>query len=100
MSILSGGPDYSNEEIEYVLTRAKVRFERVKEISKEVAHQVARGKIIGWFQGRMELGARALGSRSILSDPTDKDMKYRLNRYIKFREDFRPLAPSVLEERA
>ena len=48
----------------------------------------------------MELGARALGSRSILSDPSDKDMKDRLNRYVKFREDFRPFAPSVLEERA
>ena len=94
------GPEYTNEQIEYVLTRAKVRFERVKDISKEVAHLVAQRRIIGWFQGRMELGARALGSRSILSDPSDKDMKDRLNRYVKFREDFRPFAPSVLEERA
>jgi carbamoyltransferase len=94
------GPEYTNEHIEYVLTRAKVRFEHVKDISKEVAHLVAQGKIIGWFQGRMELGARALGSRSILSDPADKDMKDRLNKYVKFREDFRPFAPSVLEERA
>jgi carbamoyltransferase len=94
------GPEYSNEEIEYVLTRAKVHFERVKDISKQVAQLVAQRKIIGWFQGRMELGARALGSRSILSDPTDKDMKDRLNKYVKFREDFRPFAPSVLEERA
>ena len=94
------GPEYSNEEIEYVLTRAKVHFEHVKDISKQVAQLVAQRKIIGWFQGRMELGARALGSRSILSDPTDKDMKDRLNKYVKFREDFRPFAPSVLEERA
>ncbi len=94
------GPEYTNEQIEYVLTRAKVRFERVKDISKEVAHLVAQRKIIGWFQGRIELGARALGSRSILSDPSDKDMKDRLNKYVKFREDFRPFAPSVLEERA
>jgi carbamoyltransferase len=94
------GPEYTNELIEYVLTRAKVHFEHIKDISKEVAHLVAQRKIIGWFQGRMELGARALGSRSILSDPTDKDMKDRLNKYVKFREDFRPFAPSVLEERA
>src|SRR5712691_5960813 len=94
------GPEYTNGQIEYVLTRAKVRFERVKDISKEVAHLVAKGKIIGWFQGRMELGARALGSRSILSDPRDKTMKDRLNKHIKFREDFRPFAPSVLEERS
>jgi carbamoyltransferase len=94
------GPEYSNEQIEYVLTRAKVRFEHVKNISKEVAHLVAQKKIIGWFQGRMELGARALGSRSIISDPRDKDMKDRLNKYVKFREDFRPFAPSVLEEKA
>jgi len=94
------GPEYSNEQIEYVLTRAKVRFERVKNISKEVANLVAQKKIIGWFQGRMELGARALGSRSIISDPRDKDMKDRLNKYVKFREDFRPFAPSVLEEKA
>ena len=51
------GPEYTNEQIEYVLARAKVRFEHVKDISKEVAHLVAQGKIIGWFQGRMELGA-------------------------------------------
>jgi carbamoyltransferase len=94
------GPEYSNEQIEYVLTRAKVRFERVKNISKEVAHLVSQRKIIGWFQGRMELGARALGSRSIISDPRDNDMKDRLNKYVKFREDFRPFAPSVLEENA
>lgn len=94
------GPQYSDEQIEYVLTRAKVRFERVKNISKEVAYLVAQKKIIGWFEGRMELGARALGSRSIISDPRDKDMKDRLNKYVKFREDFRPFAPSVLEEKA
>jgi carbamoyltransferase len=94
------GPEYTNEQIEYVLTRAKVPFKRVKDISKEVAYLVAQGKIIGWFQGRMELGARALGSRSILSDPRDKAMKDRLNKFVKFREDFRPFAPSVLEERA
>src|SRR2546428_208211 len=83
-----------------IAKNVQVHFEHVKDISKQVAQLVAQRKIIGWFQGRMELGARALGSRSILSDPTDKDMKDRLNKYVKFREDFRPFAPSVLEERA
>jgi carbamoyltransferase len=94
------GPEYTDDQIESILTRAKIRFERVKDISKETAHLVASGKIIGWFQGRMEFGARALGSRSILSDPRDKEMKDKLNKYVKFREDFRPFAPSVLEEKA
>lgn len=94
------GPEYTDEQIEYVLSRAKVHFEHVKNISKEVSQLVTERKIIGWFQGRMELGARALGSRSILSDPRDKEMKDRLNKYVKFREDFRPFAPSVLEESA
>ena len=94
------GPEFSDDEIEPILTRAKVRFEHVKDISKEVAHQIVDGKIVGWFQGRMEFGARALGARSILSDPRDKNMKDKLNKYVKFREDFRPFAPSVLEEHA
>lgn len=94
------GPEYADDEIELVLKRAKVSYEHVKDISKEVARLVAEGKIMGWFQGRMEYGARALGSRSILSDPRDKTMKEKLNKYVKFREDFRPFAPSILEERA
>jgi carbamoyltransferase len=94
------GPEYTNEQVEFVLDRAKVPFEYVSDIAREAAQLVAQRKIIGWFQDRMELGARALGSRSILSDPSDKEMKDRLNRYVKFREDFRPFAPSVLEERA
>jgi carbamoyltransferase len=107
------GPEYTNEEIEFVLTRAKVtgnsnsrikhevrKYKNNSSIAKEVAQLLSEGKIIAWFQGRMELGQRALGSRSILSDPRDKDMKDRLNKYVKFREDFRPFAPSVLEEKA
>lgn len=94
------GPKYSNEEIEPILSRAKVKFEKINNISKEVTQLISDGKIVGWFQGRMEFGARALGSRSILSDPRDKNMKDKLNKFVKFREDFRPFAPSVLEEKA
>jgi carbamoyltransferase len=61
---------------------------------------IADGKIVGWFQGRMEFGPRALGARSILADARDPDMQSRLNQKIKFREGFRPFAPSVLGERA
>lgn len=94
------GPQYSNEEIEPILSRAKVKFEKINNISKEVTQLISNGKIVGWFQGRMEFGARSLGSRSILSDPRDKNMKEKLNKFVKFREDFRPFAPSVLEEKA
>jgi carbamoyltransferase len=64
------------------------------------AEALARGKVVGWFQGRMEFGPRALGGRSILADPRDPGVKDRLNREVKFREGFRPFAPSVLEEKA
>ena len=94
------GPEYSDEEIEKILTRAKVQFTKSSDICKDVSSLVSDGKILGWFQGRMEFGARALGSRSILSDPRDKDMKDKLNKFVKFREDFRPFAPSVLQENA
>jgi carbamoyltransferase len=66
-------------------------------VAKETAKLLAQGKIVGWFQGKMEFGPRALGSRSILADPSDKKMKRRVNK-IKKREEFRPFAPSVLEE--
>lgn len=92
------GPKYQDSEIESVLSRAKVSYKKIKNISKEIAQLIAEGKIVGWFQGRMEFGARALGSRSILSDPRDKNMKEKLNKYVKFREDFRPFAPSIMEE--
>src|SRR5260221_3873451 len=62
------------------------------------AAQIAAGRVIGWFQGRMEWGARALGNRSILADPRRADMREIINTRIKFRERFRPFAPSVLEE--
>lgn len=94
------GPVYSNEAIRRFLDLAKIPYETPVNLEQRAAELIAAGKIVGWFQGRMEFGPRALGSRSILADPTRADMKDLLNKYVKFREEFRPFAPSVLEERA
>jgi carbamoyltransferase len=95
------GPDFSDEEIEAVLKKhdaAYIKLER-DELLKEVADRLASGKIVGWFQGRMEFGPRALGNRSILGDPRSPEMQSTLNLKIKYRESFRPFAPVVLNER-
>ncbi len=94
------GPEFSEAEIEAALQASGVAYHRPADIAPFAARQVADGKIIGWFQGRMEAGPRALGNRSILADPRDPDSKSRLNEKIKHREPFRPFAPSVLLERA
>jgi carbamoyltransferase len=96
----SWGPEYDAEEIRRILERSKVPFEEHPDVADFAARAIADGRIVGWFQGRMELGARALGNRSILADPRRADMRDRINYFVKFREDFRPLAPSLLEERA
>jgi carbamoyltransferase len=93
------GPSYSEEEIESVLRRAKLPFRRVTDVERDTAALLARDHILGWFQGAMEFGPRALGSRSILASPINPAMQDRLND-IKDREDFRPVAPVVLEEAA
>lgn len=94
------GPDFSNAEIEAALQKQNVVHKRVDNITKEVAHLLAGQKIVGWFQGSMEFGPRALGNRSLLADPRHPAMRERLNRVVKNREDFRPFAPSVLAEHA
>lgn len=94
------GPEFSNEEIEMVLKEKKVNYRKSANIAADTARQIADGKIVGWFQGRMESGPRALGNRSITSDPTNPKMKDILNARVKRREGFRPFAPSVLEEKA
>jgi carbamoyltransferase len=96
------GPEYSNEEIKKALDLAKqmYAFFEEPELLKYAAKLLAEGKIVGWFQGRMEWGPRALGNRSILADPTRSDMKDIINYYVKHREEFRPFAPAVVEERA
>jgi carbamoyltransferase len=93
------GPEYSADDIEAFLDRSKLRYRRMENVAEETAALLARDRIIGWFQGRMEFGPRALGARSILASPISPDMQQRLNE-IKDREDFRPVAPVVLEEDA
>jgi carbamoyltransferase len=94
------GPEFSQEEIERCLTTAGARFERLSDelLFDAAADSLAQGKAVGWFQGRMEFGPRALGARSILGDPRRPDMQKKLNIKVKFRESFRPFAPSVLRE--
>jgi carbamoyltransferase len=93
------GPDFSDEAIEKFLKWAKVPHRKMKNVARETAEILAQDKIIGWYQGRMEFGPRALGSRSILASPISSEMQARLNE-VKDREDFRPVAPVVLEEDA
>jgi carbamoyltransferase len=93
------GPAYDDVEIESFLQRSKVPYRRVESIAEETADLLAQDNVIGWFQGAMEFGPRALGARSILASPISPDMQDRLND-IKDREEFRPVAPVVLEEEA
>ena len=99
MSHAFWGPEYKDDEIEEFLRWAKVPYRKMNNIAEETADILAENKIIGWFQGRMEFGPRALGSRSILASPIHPSMQSRLNE-VKDREDFRPVAPVVLEEDA
>lgn len=93
------GPSYSDEEIEAFLQWSKLPYRRVADPAEAAAELLAQDRIIGWFQGRLEFGPRALGARSILASPVRPEMQERLNE-IKDREDFRPVAPVVLEEEA
>ena len=92
------GPEFNNKEIYNELINHKIKFKKLKNVIKDTAKLITKGKIIGWFQGKSEFGPRALGNRSILADPRKSYMKNKVNRIIKFREVFRPFAPSVLEE--
>lgn len=96
------GPRFSNEAIANVLTEMKAPHQRYTdetELLDCVARAISQGKIVGWFHGRMEFGPRALGARSILGDARNSTMQSAMNLKIKFREGFRPFAPSVLQER-
>jgi carbamoyltransferase len=93
------GPEYSDEEIESFLCRARLPYRRLDDVAEETAELLAQGRIVGWFQGRMEFGPRALGARSILASPLSSDMQDRMNE-LKDREDFRPVAPVIPEESA
>jgi carbamoyltransferase len=93
------GPSFADDEIEQLLKQSKLPYRRPHDIVQETAALLAQNRIVGWFEGRMEYGPRSLGARSILASPIDPGMQGRLNQ-IKDREDFRPVAPVVLEEAA
>jgi len=98
MEHLYWGPEFSEDEIVLALNEAKVSYRKSENICHEVAKKISEGKIVGWFQGRMEVGARALGNRSILASPLIRDMKTKINLEVKHREDWRPFCPSMKEE--
>jgi carbamoyltransferase len=94
------GPEYSNNEIKSFLLKNKISYEFLErdKLLKNTVKLISEKNIVGWYQGKMEWGPRALGNRSILADPRDANMKDVLNEKIKHRESFRPFAPSILEE--
>lgn len=95
------GPRYNDRDIEEIIKKYQAVYTKIKDddiLYSKTADLLANGNIIGWFQGRMEFGPRALGNRSILADPRNVDMQKKLNLKIKYRESFRPFAPCVLEE--
>jgi carbamoyltransferase len=95
------GPEFTESEIFSELARSQLKSERLNdvELTRRAASDIADGRVVGWFQGRMEFGPRALGNRSIVCDPRRIEMKHVLNERIKKREPFRPFAPSILEDR-
>lgn len=95
------GPDYSEKEIYSMCKKTKAVFEKVSDfsnLSARIAKEIANAQVVGWFQGRMEFGPRALGNRSILADARNPEMQKKLNLKIKYRESFRPFAPAVLAD--
>lgn len=95
------GPEFNDRQIENVARKYSAKytyFKNFEELAKKTAHYIDNGKVIGWFQGRMEYGPRALGNRSILGDVRSPEMQKKMNLKIKYREGFRPFAPTVLEE--
>ena len=94
------GPEYSDEKIQEELKLINANFTTYKyeELIEKTSEFLINEKVIGWFQGRMEFGPRALGARSILADPRSKNMQKNLNLKVKYRESFRPFAPSILRE--
>ncbi len=94
------GPSFKDDEIEKSLLSLNAKFKKYNEneLIEKIANDLAKGKTVGWFQGRMEFGPRALGARSILADPRNEKMQKELNLKVKYRESFRPFAPSILRE--
>jgi carbamoyltransferase len=94
------GPEFDDEAIESALRTYKLKYARLSDVAETAAELLSNGRILGWFQGRMEFGPRALGSRSILADPRDPEMNAKVNNAVKFREWWRPFAPSMKKEAA
>ena len=94
------GPEYDLEAIESRLQTNKIAYAEPDDLEEYVAKRLADGALVGWFQGRMEMGPRALGARSILADPRTAASRDRVNRFVKHREEWRPFAPSMLEDAA
>ena len=95
------GPEFNNKDVLGVIRKYNAQYKYFKtfdELTKVVAEKISEGNVIGWFQGRMEFGPRALGNRSILGDARNPEMQKKMNLKIKYREGFRPFAPTVLEE--
>ena len=94
------GPEFSDSEIETELIACGAKFKKLSEndLIDEIAELLANEKAVGWMQGRMEFGPRALGGRSIIADPRSPIMQKQLNLKVKYRESFRPFAPSILRE--
>ena len=91
------GSEYKDNDIEISIKESKLKYLKSNNISSTVAKELAKGKIIGWMQGRSEIGARALGARSILANPLIKNMREKLNLEVKHREKWRPFCPSMTD---
>lgn len=100
MNTAQWGPGYSSAEVEKVAKTTGMKFERPDSIGEKTAEALASGKVVAWFNGRMEVGPRALGGRSILANPTIPGMNDRVNRDVKFRDAWRPFCPSMLDSAA
>jgi carbamoyltransferase len=100
MSHVYWGSGWDGDEVTAVLDGAKVAYSRPDDLERYVAERLADGALVGWFQGRTEMGPRALGNRSILADPRDESARDAVNRHVKHRAEWRPFAPSMLAERA
>ncbi|SFG72776.1 carbamoyltransferase [Halopelagius inordinatus] len=98
MSTVYWGPEYTTEQIEAKLDVNKIEYSAPDDVERMVAERLADGALVGWFQGQLEMGPRALGNRSILADPRTRDSLDRVNEFVKHREEWRPFAPSMLEE--
>ncbi|MFP8889898.1 carbamoyltransferase [Natrialbaceae archaeon A-CW2] len=100
MSDVYFGPQYENDHIRQLLETNKIAYTEPDDLERQVAELIADGALVGWFQGRLELGPRALGNRSILADPRTTDSRDRVNRFVKHREEWRPFAPSMTRSAA